>query len=507
MKKILLALAFSLVAAAAYSQLSFTVDGICYTTTGVNTVKIGSGGSYSGSIDIPSTVNFSNVAYTVVAIGDNAFYDCRNLTSVNIPSTVTSLGDNAFFLCQGLTVLNIPSSVTSIGKSAFFLCSGLTSITIPSSITTIGDNAFSYCSGTDSINIPSSITSIGYEAFRSCSGLFNVDSNNTNFSSKDGVLYNKNATLLLYCPTTFQNSFTIPSSVTSIGNYAFARCIGLTSINIPASVTSIGNEAFSECSGLTFMNIPSSISTLGVYVFNSCTGLTSINIPSSVTAIGYGTFFQCTGLTSIYLPSSVTEIGDVAFLGCSGLTSINIPTSITSIAYAAFGSCSSLTSINIPISVTSLKENAFINCTGLTQIMVNSTTPPIVGISAFKGINKSNCTLFVPMGSFADYKGALQWNDFVNIVEFDPTGVRTIQNSNIQLYPNPTSTFLNLFFGEDNAPKILKIYNSIGQKVYDSKVSDSQFQMDVSAYSSGLYFIIGEDKNGQTLRQGRFIKE
>ena len=137
----------------------------------------------------------------------------------------------------------------------------------------------------------------------------------------------------------------LPSSVTSIGDFAFFECIGLTSITIPSSVTSIGNDAFEGCSGLTSITIPSSVTSIGDYAFYRCSGLTSITIPSSVTSIGQEAFKGCSGLTSITIPSSVTSIGNSAFSGCSGLTSITIPSSVTSIEYLAFYGCSGLTDV------------------------------------------------------------------------------------------------------------------------------------------------------------------
>ena len=105
--------------------------------------------------------------------------------------------------------------------------------------------------------------------------------------------------------------------------------------------------AFDGCSGLTSLTIPSSVTSIGEYAFNGCSGLTSLTIPSSVTSIGESAFYGCSGLTSLTIPSSVTSIGELAFLGCSGLTSFTIPSSVTSIGWGAFCGCSGLTSIYV----------------------------------------------------------------------------------------------------------------------------------------------------------------
>ncbi len=179
--------------------------------------------------------------------------------STNVPSSLktvvitdgTSIGAEAFYGCTGLTSITIPASVTSIEYYAFQGCSGLTNITIPSSVTSIGDYAFSGCSGLTSIAIPASVTSIGEGAFSGCTGLTSITvavGNTTYHSSGNCIIETASKTLIAGC----KNSV-IPTdgSVTSIGDYAFSGCSGLTNITIPASVTSIGGYAFYDCSSLT----------------------------------------------------------------------------------------------------------------------------------------------------------------------------------------------------------------------------------------------------------------
>ena len=192
-------------------------------------------------------------------------------------------------------------------------------------------------------------------------------------------------------------------SVTSIGDYAFRGCSGLTSVTIPNSVTSIGESAFSGCSGLTSMAvasgntkydsrdncnaiietatntlilgcqstiIPNSVTIIGDYAFKGCSGLTSVTIPNSVTSIGQSAFSHCSGLTSVTIPNSVESIGQSAFWGCSGLTSVTIGNSVTSIGNGAFDDCSGLTSVTIPESVTRIGSGIFSDCTSLISIVV-----------------------------------------------------------------------------------------------------------------------------------------
>ena len=282
------------------------------------------------------------------SIGDYAFYYCTSLTSIEIPDSVTSIGSAAFFDCRSLTSIETPNSVTSIGSAAFYNCSSLTSVVIEDSVTSIGDYAFYDCTSLTSIEIPNSVTSIGSAPFSSCDSLTSimVDENNENYKSKDGNLYSKDGkTLIQYAIGKTDTSFTIPNSVTSIGDGAFDYCSSLTSIVIPNSVTSIGSLAFDSCDSLTSVVIGNSVTSIGSAAFYNCSSLTSIEIPNSVTSIGDGAFYGCDSLTSIVIPNSVTSIGMGAFEYCTSLTSVVIGDSVTSIGSYAFSSCSSLTNV------------------------------------------------------------------------------------------------------------------------------------------------------------------
>ncbi|MDE5996450.1 MAG: leucine-rich repeat domain-containing protein, partial [Eubacterium sp.] len=194
-------------------------------------------------------------------------------------------------------------------------------ITIPNmldgkTVASIGDGAFSNCTSLKSITIPSSVTSIGNSVFSACVNLkdITVASDNNNYTSANGVLYNKNQTELITYPAGKTDSaVTIPDGVQYIGNFAFLSCGNITSISIPDSVTGIGNSAFYYCQKLTSITIPNSVTSLGSDAFHGCRSLKSITIPNSVTSIGDYTFSVCTNLTSVTIPDSVTSIGAHAF--------------------------------------------------------------------------------------------------------------------------------------------------------------------------------------------------
>ena len=265
------------------------------------------------------------IGNSVTSIGDFAFRWCESLTSVTIPDSVTSIGDYAFCYCTSLTSVTIPDSVTSIGDDAFYDCTSLTSITIPNSVTSIGSCAFYDCTSLTSFKIPNSVTSIGDYAFNSCSSLtsIKVDSDNQYYFSQDGVLFNKNKTTLIQYPIgNTRTSYTIPDSVTRIGDSAFEYCTRLTSVTIGKSVTSIGYNAFSDCTNLTSVTIPDSVTSIGEYAFSNCTSLTSVTIGNSVKYIYVGAFYICTSLTSVTIPDSITSIGDWAFGVCYELEDV-----------------------------------------------------------------------------------------------------------------------------------------------------------------------------------------
>ena len=402
-----------------FAGYDFTIDGICYTTLGGDSVEVGKNTNAKGAIIIPETVK-TVITYRVVGIGDAAFLGCTSLTSITIPNSVTNIGISAFYGCSSLLSISIPNNVTNIDNNAFRGCTSLTSVTIPNSVMSIGDYAFYGCTGLTSITIPNRVTYIGEYTFKGCTSLTSVTIGESvseigksafeSCTSLTSVVWNAIHCVNFIIPDApFPNSvtsftfgekvehvpaylcydmsvlasITIPNSVTSIGGGAFSGCSSLTSVTIPNSVTSIGNDAFYGCSSLTSVAIPSSVTSIGESAFEGCSSLTSVIIPNGVTNID-GVFYGCSSLTSVTIPNSITSIGGYTFYGCSSLTSITIPNSVTSIGIGAFDGCSSLTSVAIPSSVTSIEKRTFRGCSSLTSVTIpNSITS--IGESAFEG--------------------------------------------------------------------------------------------------------------------------
>ena len=245
--------------------------------------------------------------------------------------------NGAFYFCRSLSKIVIPSSVTSIGEWAFSNCGSLSTIVIPSSVTSIGDRAFSSCTSLKYISIPKSVIGLNGNPFADWNGKLQCLS--PNFINEDDILFNKDKNKIISFRNQNIESYVIPSSVTSIGDWAFSGCSSLSKIVIPSSVTSIGDSAFLGCSSLSKIVIPSCVIKIGNGAFYSCRSLSEIVIPSSVTSIGNDAFSKCSSLSKIVIPSSVTSIGEMAFMDCDSLSEIVIPSSVTSIGDSAFYRC------------------------------------------------------------------------------------------------------------------------------------------------------------------------
>ena len=192
--------------------------------------------------------------------------------------------------------------------------------------------------------------------------------------------------------------------------------------NCYTSNDEIGEKAFTDCSRLTSLTLPVGITSIGYDAFAYCSGLTSLNLPAGITSIDKYAFLDCSGLTSLTLPDGITSIGSRAFYGCSGLTSLTLPAGITSIDKYAFSGCSRLTSLTLPAGITSIGEFAFSYCSGLTSIYVYAEKVPRIGRYAFEGCASRKCTLYVPKGTYDNYRLS-EFGYFENIVEFDATGI------------------------------------------------------------------------------------
>ena len=422
---------------------------------------------FTGTLTIPPFVT---------VIEGSAFNGCSGFSSLVLPENLATIEQSAFDGCTGFTgTLSIPNTVTSIAWRAFRYCSGFTgTLNLPTALTTIGDHAFDGCSSISGLVIPASVSSIGASAFIGCSSLAAVYYNAVNcancahnyppFDGCGGAIFIGEGVERLpnnvFYKADFTSGLVLPSTLTSIGNYAFGVCDGLTgSLAIPDAVTEIGKEAFYQCSGFDgTLTLGSALTTIGEYAFHKCSGFTgSLTIPESVTTIGSNAFYECTGFTGdLTIGNSVTEIEEAAFYHCSGFTgSLTIGNAVATMGNAAFTRCYNFTEVHynavncadvsffnqngcltdcggtlsigegveripaymfysgnftgdliIPNSVTELGDYAFAHCNSLTGTVTLSNTLITIGNSALRSCSGLTGDLTVPntvtsIGSYA----------------------------------------------------------------------------------------------------------
>ena len=339
---------------------TFEKDGITYkvikdkTEDTPGTVQVGNG-KFSmtinkKSLEIPETVtNDKNETYEVVAIGDKAFDNSteeNSLGSVIIPASVISIGNSAFsdltslndvkfaensqlqvigdnaFDTTSIKSISIPSSVKSIGASAFTKCSKLTSVIMSEGVTSLGDGVFSDNKQLPSITLPASLTSMGKNVFNNCPGLKNifVVQGNTVYASGNGVLYSADkATVVKYPEGKKDVDFTVPVSVKTIGDYAFANNRSIQSVKLPEGVKVLGNYAFSKSTGLTSLELGNSLESIGDLAFWNCSMLETLSIPPSLHSIGRNAFYGCSDLKFVVASEKTRTL-----LKSSGIADDNI---------------------------------------------------------------------------------------------------------------------------------------------------------------------------------------
>jgi hypothetical protein len=323
------------------------------------------------------------------SIPDRTFEYCASLANFEIPNGVTNIGDAAFSSCSQLASITIPSSVTSIGPFAFYYCFLLSNVSLPNNLKKIGEHAFEGCIDLPAVTIPASVSSIGPGALAACDSLANisVDAANPNFKTLNGVLFTKDGTTVLECPSMRTGSYFIPSSVKTIGECAFYTCRQLNSVTIFNGVTNIGNQAFDSCVSLTNIAIPSSVVSIGYTAFRNCSSLKAISVASLNPAFSSldGVLFDKNQTTLIQYPSG--KLGNY-----------NLPQSVRSIADWAFAYSLALQKVVIDRNVTNIGNYAFSGCTNLSTAFFMGTIPDLYWEGLFLG-DTNVLTYYLPGNS------------------------------------------------------------------------------------------------------------
>lgn len=429
-----LLLLFLLLTPPVLSQAQFT-----FTSNSDGSLNISEYTGPGGAVVIPNTTN----GLLITSIGDAAFFEKTNLTSVTVGTNVAIVADQAFSY-SSMTSVTLPASVTNIAFDAFLDCNSLTAITVaannpdfssmagvlfnqnqttligfpegkagaysvPASVTNIGVYAFNDSSNLTSVALSSNVVSIEDYAFYDCPGLISitVDPNNPSFSSLAGVLFDKSQdTLIAYPVANLATSYTVPDTVTNIGMEAFFGCPNLTTLTLGTNVVIVGNAAFEYCSALASITFPNSVTVIGGDAFAECAGLTNITLGTGVTSILAQAFLACPSVTAITVAAgnpAFSTVGDVLFnknqtalylypAGSSG-TSYAIPNSVTNIVEDAFMDAYELSSITLGTNVQSIGDSAFQECYSLTSITLPNSVTSLGYSSFFYCFNLANIVI------------------------------------------------------------------------------------------------------------------
>ena len=364
----------------------------------------------------------------VTTIGSYAFYNLQKVTSLTLPSTLTEIHEAAFLNLRVLTECDIPAGVTVIGKKAFNNCYVLNDVVLPQGLTAIGEGAFSECRAFTSItipplitelptncfaqnwnvtsfiipegvvkagqyvltgsliteiDIPASMTDMLFDSFRNNSDLasYNVAEANPAYCDVDGVLYNKDKTLLLSVPYPREGSLTVDPACLEIGPSAVDGCVNVTEIVLPDGLTTIGSAAFSS-TGITSIVIPESVTYLGGGLFGFCENLITAEIYANVDDLGGSTFAGCPAIQNVILGPNVRGFGYACFRDCSSLVSVTVPEGLTVIDDGCFNNCGNLSDFTIPSTVTYIGSDAFNGCSSLAGLEIPAGVT-YLGMSAF----------------------------------------------------------------------------------------------------------------------------
>jgi len=459
------------------------------------------------------------IPYGVETVSNFTFYQCRCITSVTLPSTVRTIGSSAFEDCTGLSWVSLSEGLETIGGSSFEGCTGLYAITIPSTVSEILINAFNRCTNlnditsliwspfpidysvfctydTATLTVPSGTRT----AYRNTEGWYNFvrindgTPSSTEFSrnSINYVVTSPN-TVAVKSVSSYLHQVIIPETVynngtyyqvTALGDWSFQGREDITYMSIPSTITSIGEYAFIDCGSnievniadlgawcnVTFGNEHSSpLSSARTFYLNGYR-VTDLAIPYGVQSIPNFAFYQCRMITSLNIPSTVSIIGSSAFEDCTGLNWVGLSEGLETIGGSAFEGCTGLYTITIPSTVTEILINAFNRCTNLNDITSQIRSPFAIDPSAF--CTYDTAILRVPYGTRAAYMTTAGWNRFMNIVD-DGTGIEKV-----------------LMAADGDSEIVVHALN--GQKV--ARSSQRDFNQLWNSLPKGVYIINGQKR-------------
>ena len=399
-------------------------EGLIYNVAASGTTAVFTGISESKKetlthLVIPATINYGGKEVTVVGVGDNSCYGNPYITKLEIGSGVERIGASAFGYCSGLSSVSFSEGLREIGSLSFYSCTSLPAVEFPASVTTIEDFAFFYLTKLQTVKIPAGVDKLGASPFGDCPALqsIEVDSDNKNYASLDGVLFTKDMTRLVNYPIgDGKTSYTMPASVTVIGANSMRNNKVMTSISLSPALTTIEAGAFNYCAVRSFV-IPAGVSSIGSQAFSGNENLeefivdasnpwlcseggmlltkdkkrllfgiskATIDIPEGVVEICEGAFYRYPTVRTVNISSTVKEIGQSAFSTCASLTRINFSTGVEVIGLQAFYKCTAMRNLTIAGSIRDIGSACFALCTQLREVTIEEGVQ-FVDASCFQG--------------------------------------------------------------------------------------------------------------------------
>lgn len=371
--------------------------------------------AFSGSKDLSASPVV--IPQSVTSIGDNAFYNCDQMTSFTFPESLSTLGTYVLAGCDNLQTVVFPRNMTTIPRSTCEGCKRIANVTLPENVVTIGLQAFLGATSLPAITLPATVKTIEDNAFR--------DTNIPSLTLNEG-LETIGASAFYNCDRL--KTLNIPSTVKNIGNYAFYSCDSILTVTFPedmTALTTIGTNLFAYNKWLTKVTLPKTgMSTIPNSMFQECDRLRNIQLPATITSIGDHAFYSCDSLQTIYIPDGVKSIGYETFCYCKGLRYVRLPEGLESIGQSCFGYTEKLPFINIPSTVTSIGNwaihtTANSSNTNFKSVGIMGSTMPGSKDHVFWQYQPA-FSLLVPEGQEEDYQNSTSWTP-------DATDNRTIK--------------------------------------------------------------------------------
>ena len=379
---------------AQWNAMSIGTNNTCLTDANIHHYEEGSCGA-----NVNYHMDFNTGTMLISGTGEMDDYDLgkeppwdqykgRKITKLIVEEGVTRIGQLAFHNCYELTTVSIPYSLSRIGDLAFRLSNAITDVYYASS-----ETRWETVRGTSDLkgatihfnsSIPLESGKCGENA------TYTIDINHQLTISGTDAMYDytgEPGSVSPFAGKTDIKSVVIEDGITSVGDMSFDGCSGINSVSLAGTVSTIGINAFKDCTGLQSFEIPNSITELGRLAFSGCTGITSIKLPKVLSKIGENAFENCTALNKVNIPENVKTIGNSAFKGCLGLTDLTIAEGVQVISDSSFMNCSGLTEVEIPDSVTTISNRAFAGCNNLTTAHIGSGVKTI-GTYLFNNASK-----------------------------------------------------------------------------------------------------------------------